>query len=138
MLLRDTEWPREVDIEVSIGDFVLSGGELPAMVLMDALIRLAPEAIGNDDSAAEDSFSDGLLDCPHFSRPECFAGQPVPPVLLSGHHGDIRRWRRKQSLGRTWRRRPDLLASHEWDEEERALLEEYISERAGLPARDES
>lgn len=99
----------EVDEEISIGDYVLSGGELPAMVLMDAIIRLLPGALGHADSAAEDSFSDGLLDCPHYSRPESVDGMVVPEVLLSGNHRKIAAWRREQSLQRTHQRRPDLM-----------------------------
>lgn len=99
-----------VDAEVSIGDYVLSGGELPAMVLLDAVVRCLPGVLGHQDSAAEDSFEDGLLDCPHYTRPESLQGKAVPSVLLSGHHGNIRRWRYEQSLLRTAQRRPDLLA----------------------------
>ena len=99
----------EVDEEISLGDYVLSGGELAAMVLADALIRLQPGALGHEDSAAEDSFAQGLLDCPHYTRPEQFEGRAVPQVLLSGDHERIRRWRHEQSLQRTRRRRPDLL-----------------------------
>ena len=98
-----------VDEEISIGDYVLSGGELGAMVLLDAVTRLIPGVLGHADSAVEDSFSEGWLDCPHYTRPEEFAGQHVPEVLLSGNHALIRRWRLKQSLGRTWQRRPELL-----------------------------
>ena len=98
-----------VDEEISIGDYVLSGGELGAMVLLDAVTRLIPGVLGHADSAVEDSFSEGWLDCPHYTRPEEFAGQRVPEVLLSGNHELIRRWRLKQSLGRTWLRRPELL-----------------------------
>lgn len=100
----------EVDEEWSIGDYVLSGGELPAMVLVDAMVRLLPGALGHDQSAEQDSFSEGLLDCPHYARPEVYEGLEVPPVLLSGHHAEIARWRREQSLQRTQERRPDLLA----------------------------
>jgi len=100
-----------VDEEWSIGDYVLSGGELPAMVLIDAVTRLLPGALGHVDSAEEDSFTDGLLDCPHYTRPEVYADQRVPDVLLSGNHAHIRRWRMKQSLGRTFDRRADLLES---------------------------
>jgi tRNA (guanine37-N1)-methyltransferase len=99
----------EVDEEWSIGDYVLSGGELPAMVLLDAVIRLLPGALGHADSAAEDSFSDGLLDCPHYTRPEVYAGKRVPSVLLSGNHAAIKQWRLAQSLERTRQRRPDIL-----------------------------
>ena len=99
----------EVDLEVSIGDYVLSGGELPAMVLMDALTRQIPGALGDAQSAAEDSFADGLLDCPHFTRPEEIAGQRIPEVLQSGNHAEIARWRAAEALARTQARRPDLL-----------------------------
>jgi tRNA (guanine37-N1)-methyltransferase len=99
----------EVDEEWSIGDYVLSGGELPAMVLLDAVIRLLPGALGHENSAAEDSFSDGLLDCPHYTRPEVYEGKAVPSVLLSGNHAAIKQWRLEQSLERTRQRRPDLL-----------------------------
>ena len=99
----------EVDEEWSIGDYVLSGGELPAMVLLDAVIRLLPGALGHENSAAEDSFSDGLLDCPHYTRPEVYEGNTVPSVLLSGNHAAIKKWRLEQSLERTRKRRPDLL-----------------------------
>jgi tRNA (guanine37-N1)-methyltransferase len=120
----------EVDQEVSIGDFVLSGGELPAMVLIDALARLVPGVLGHQASAVEDSFVDGLLDCPHYTRPEIVAGKPVPGVLLSGNHREIAKWRARQSLGRTYQRRPDLLARLELDAEQRRLLEEFLGEQA--------
>jgi tRNA (guanine37-N1)-methyltransferase len=123
---------RQVDYEVSIGDYVLSGGELPAMVLMDALIRQIPGALGDAESVAKDSFVQGLLDCPHYTRPEVYDGIAVPPVLLSGNHAEIERWRLKQSLGRTRERRPDLLARLTLSAEQRALLEEYERES---PAR---
>jgi len=125
----------EVDEELSLGDYVLSGGELAAMVVIDAMTRLIPGALGHEDSADADSFSNGLLDCPHFTRPETVAQRKVPQVLLSGDHGAIRRWRLKQSLGRTRERRPDLLRGRDLDPEERVLLEEYMSERAA-PAAD--
>jgi tRNA (guanine37-N1)-methyltransferase len=115
---------REVDAEWSVGDYVLSGGELPAMVLIDAVTRLLPGALGHADSADEDSFSAGLLDCPHYTRPEVYEGESVPAVLLSGDHAAIRRWRLKQSLQRTAARRPDLLAALEPDKEQRKLLDE--------------
>ncbi|MFC3606671.1 tRNA (guanosine(37)-N1)-methyltransferase TrmD [Stutzerimonas tarimensis] len=118
-----------VDEEWSIGDYVLSGGELPAMVLIDAVTRLLPGALGHADSAEEDSFSDGLLDCPHYTRPEVYEGKRVPDVLLSGNHEHIRRWRLMQSLGRTWERRADLLDSRSLSGEEKKLLEEYIRQR---------
>ena len=118
----------EIDEELSIGDYVLSGGELAAAVLIDAIGRLREGALGNAQSAAQDSFEDGLLDCPHYTRPERDGGEAVPAVLLSGDHAAIRRWRLKQSLGRTWQRRPDLLARLELDKERRALLDEFITE----------
>jgi len=122
----------EVDMEVSIGDYVLSGGELPAMVVIDALARLQPGALGHAESASQDSFSaEGLLDHPHFTRPETVEGRTVPPVLLGGDHEAIRQWRLKQSLGRTWQRRPDLLARRALSEEERRLLDEFIVEQSG-------
>ena len=117
---------RYVDEEWSIGDYVLSGGELAAMVLLDVVIRLLPGVLGHEDSAAQDSYMAGLLDCPHYTRPEEIDGLRVPGVLLSGNHEEIRRWRLKQALGRTWERRPDLLAHRELSGEERALLDDYI------------
>jgi tRNA (guanine37-N1)-methyltransferase len=120
---------REVDEEVSIGDYVLSGGELPAMVLVDALTRLLPGALGHSDSASEDSFAGGLLDCPHYTRPEVFDSVGVPEVLLSGDHERIRRWRLQQALGRTLERRPELLAAHALSEEEQQLLADYRRQR---------
>jgi tRNA (guanine37-N1)-methyltransferase len=123
---------RRVDEEVSLGDFVLSGGELAAMALMDAVVRQLPGALGDAASAAEESFADGLLDCPQFTRPEIWPGDAsgvkVPEVLLSGHHENIRRWRLKQALGRTWLRRPELLAARKLSEEEGRLLEEFQRE----------
>ncbi|HEY6721774.1 MAG TPA: tRNA (guanosine(37)-N1)-methyltransferase TrmD, partial [Burkholderiales bacterium] len=98
---------RSVDEELSIGDYVLSGGELAAMVLIDAVVRQLPGALGDGMSAVQDSFVNGLLDCPQYTRPEAYAGEAVPPVLMSGHHAQIERWRLKQSLGRTWLRRPE-------------------------------
>lgn len=120
-----------VDQEWSIGDYVLSGGELPAMVLMDALIRRLPGALGHADSADQDSYADGLLDCPHYTRPEVFEGRAVPEVLRSGNHEAIRRWRLQQALGRTWQRRPDLIESRVLSAEERFLLDEFIRAREG-------
>jgi tRNA (guanine37-N1)-methyltransferase len=117
-----------VDEEWSIGDYVLSGGELAAMVLIDAVTRLLPGALGDEDSAAQDSFVDGLLDCEHFTRPEVYAGLKVPEVLLSGDHEKIRRWRLKRALGRTWQRRPELLAQLDLTTEQRELLEEFKRE----------
>ena len=119
----------EVQDQISIGDYVLSGGELPAMVLMDALIRRIPGVLNDAESAQQDSFEEGLLDFPHYTRPELYQGEPVPAVLLSGHHVDIARWRMKQSLGRTWERRPDLLAKVTLSADQAALLEEYKAER---------
>lgn len=117
-----------VDTELSIGDYVLSGGELPVLVLVDAITRLLPGALGAEDSAREDSFMDGLLDYPHYTRPEEIDGLRVPQVLLSGDHVRIRRWRNKQALGRTWLRRPDLLKGLVLDAEQQALLDEFIDE----------
>lgn len=114
-----------VDEEWSIGDYVLSGGELPAMVVMDAVIRLLPGALGHQGSAQEDSYTDGLLDCPHYTRPEEVEGLRVPQVLLSGDHARIGRWRRQQALGRTWLRRPELIQQRDLSEEDRGLLEEF-------------
>ncbi|OPZ06930.1 MAG: tRNA (guanine-N(1)-)-methyltransferase [Alphaproteobacteria bacterium ADurb.BinA305] len=122
---------REVDEELSLGDFVLSGGELPAMVLLDAIVRQLPGALNTAGSAQEDSFADGLLDCPHYTRPERYEDERVPEVLLSGNHAAIRRWRLKQSLGRTWLRRPDLLAARQLSKTELKLLEEFRQEQAG-------
>jgi tRNA (guanine37-N1)-methyltransferase len=119
----------EVDEEWSIGDYVLSGGELPAMVLIDAVARCLPGVLGDDESAEQDSFVAGLLDCPHYTRPEIYAGQPVPEVLLSGDHERIRKWRLKQALGRTWLRRPDLLSRLQLDAEQERLLKEFQHER---------
>ncbi len=127
---------RCVDEEISLGDFVLSGGELPAMVLLDAIVRQLPEALGDADSAVEDSFVDGLLDCPHYTRPEVYRDMPVPPVLLSGNHAEIRRWRLQQSLGRTEARRPDLLTGRALGKQELRLLETFRqTQSAAAPAR---
>ena len=120
---------RAIDEEISIGDYVLSGGELAAMVVIDAIVRQLPGALGGEDSAAQESFVDGLLDCPHYTRPETYAGERVPEVLLSGHHAEIERWRRKLALGRTWLRRPDLLAKRRLTELEQKLLAEFRAER---------
>jgi tRNA (guanine37-N1)-methyltransferase len=126
---------RRVDEELSIGDFVLSGGELAAMALIDAVVRQLPGALGGAQSAADESFAAGLLECPQYTRPEVWpeggAGERVPAVLLSGHHENIRRWRLKQSLGRTWLRRPELIAAREMSEEERRLLTEFQQETRG-------
>jgi tRNA (guanine37-N1)-methyltransferase len=113
---------QQVDVEISIGDYVLSGGELAAMVLIDSLVRQLPGVLGDAESAEQDSFVQGLLDCPHYTRPEIFHGEAVPPVLLSGNHADIQRWRLQQSLGRTWLRRPDLLGRRALTKEESRLL----------------
>jgi tRNA (guanine37-N1)-methyltransferase len=115
----------EIDEEWSIGDYVISGGELAAAVVIDAVARMLPGVLGDEDSAQQDSFMEGLLDHPHYSRPECSAGLEVPKVLLSGDHEAIRRWRRKESLGRTWLKRPDLLEQIELDEEALRLLKEF-------------
>lgn len=120
-----------VDEEWSIGDYVLSGGELPAMVLMDTVIRLLPGVLGHEDSAVEDSHVDGLLDCPHYTRPEVIEGRAVPEVLLSGNHKAIREWRLMQSLGRTWLRRPDLLEGRPLTDEEKGLLDRFIRTHEG-------
>ena len=120
-----------VDEEWSLGDFVLSGGELPAMVVIDSMIRLLPGALGHAESAEQDSFSDGLLDCPHYTRPENILDQDVPPVLLSGDHEKIRLWRLQQALGRTWLRRPDLLEGRELNKQEQELLDEFKQAHQG-------
>lgn len=127
----------EVDEEVSIGDFVVSGGELPAMLLMDSIIRLLPGALNDADSAEEDSFAAGLLDCPHYTRPEEFLGDRVPEVLMSGNHANIRRWRLQQALGQTFRKRPDLLALRSLSQEENLLLEKFKQEEASAGDRRE-
>lgn len=119
----------EVDEEISLGDFVLSGGEIAAMALIDAIVRQLPGALNDAESVQQESFVEGLLDCPHYTRPELFRGVRVPEVLLSGHHAAIRRWRLKQSLGRTSLRRPDLLAERGLSAEESSLLEEFRQER---------
>lgn len=119
---------RRVDEEVSVGDFVLSGGEIAAMALIDAVVRQLPGALGDAASALEESFADGLLDFPHYTRPEQYAGGKVPEVLMSGHHENIRRWRLKQALGRTWLRRPDLLQARRLSEDEARLLDEFQRE----------
>ncbi len=117
-----------VDEEWSIGDYVLSGGELAAMVVMDAVIRLLPGALGHADSARQDSHANGLLDCPHYTRPETIADQRVPQVLLSGDHRAIERWRLQQALGRTWQRRPELLQERGMSDVEQQLLDDYLRE----------
>ena len=118
---------KHVDMEVSLGDFVLSGGEIAAMALIDAVTRLLPEVLGHSDSAIEDSFEDGLLDHPHYTRPEKYQDLDVPPVLLSGDHRAIDNWRLQQRLGRTWLKRPDLLAMKNLTDSEQVLLEEFKS-----------
>lgn len=125
-----------IDREVSVGDYVVSGGELPALLLLDAVVRLLPGALGNERSSIEESFDAGLLDWPHYTRPVEFAGLAVPQVLQRGNHAEIRRWRLKQALGRTWERRPDLLERIELDAEQRRLLEEYRQEHAGETVRN--
>ncbi len=120
---------QEVDEQWSLGDYVLSGGELAAMVMIDAMTRLLPGALGDAESAQQDSFMHGLLDHPHYTRPEQFEGQSVPSVLMSGNHADIKRWREKQSLGLTWERRPDLLKARELNPEQQQLLAEYQREK---------
>ncbi len=118
----------EIDEEISIGDYVLSGGELASMVLVDAVARLIPGVLGHELSAQEDSFVNGLLDHPHYTRPEVFDDKPVPGVLLSGDHESIRRWRLKQSLGKTWLMRPELLTKKALNVEQQQLLQEFIEE----------
>lgn len=118
-----------VDREISIGDFVTSGGELPAMVMIDCIVRRLPGSLNDAESASQDSFSAGLLDWPHYTRPEEWKGAKVPDVLLSGNHAAIARWRRKQALGRTWDRRPDLIDEAKLPREDRQLLEEYRREQ---------
>lgn len=121
---------REVDEEISVGDFVVSGGELPALMLIDAMARLLPGALNDEQSAAEESFVAGLLDCPHYTRPEVYEGSAVPEELMSGHHEKIRRWRLEQSLRRTQERRPDLLSGRRLSEEEQALLAQIRGQRS--------
>ena len=119
---------RQVDMEISIGDYVVSGGELAAMVLIDCIVRQIPGTLGDPESANQDSFADGLLDCPHYTRPEIYKGSQVPEVLMSGNHAHIRRWRLQQALGRTWLKRPDLFElkfAHGMTVEEEKLLEEF-------------
>lgn len=116
---------RCVDEEISIGDFVMSGGEIPAMALLDAIVRQLPGVLNDAESAQQDSFVAGLLDCPHYTRPEEYDGRRVPDVLLSGHHEQIRRWRLQQALGRTWQRRPELIAGRTLSTEETQLLVQF-------------
>jgi len=118
-----------VDEEWSLGDFVVSGGELAAMVCIDAMVRFLPGALGSELSAQQDSFSDGLLDCPHYTRPEQYQGQGVPAVLLNGNHKDIEAWRLKQALGQTWLKRPDLLEHKVLTETQQRLLQDFIDEQ---------
>ncbi len=118
----------DIDEEWSIGDYVLSGGELAIMVMLDSIVRWLPGALGHADSAQQDSFAEGLLDCPHYTRPEILEGQRVPEVLAGGNHAEIRRWRLKQALGRTWLRRPDLFQAMNLDDEQQRLLEEFKRE----------
>lgn len=122
---------QEVDDEISMGDFVVSGGEIPAMALIDAMARWLPGVLGHEASAADDSFAAGLLDWPHYTRPEVVSGRAVPAVLTSGDHAAVARWRRKQALGRTWLRRPELLARQLLDADSRQLLREFINEYRG-------
>jgi tRNA (guanine37-N1)-methyltransferase len=119
---------RAVDVELAIGDFVVSGGELPALLLIEGMVRQLPGALNDAQSSVEESFVAGLLDCPHYTRPENYEGRRVPAVLLSGDHAKIARWRLKQSLGRTWLRRPDLLAARNLSDDETLLLEEFKRE----------
>ena len=121
---------QEVDEELSLGDFVLSGGEIAAMAVIDAVTRLLPGVLGDDESAQQDSFEDGLLDHPHYTRPESVGGQEVPDVLLSGDHARIARWRHKQALGRSFLRRPDLLEKLDLSTEQQALLDEFLKEQS--------
>jgi tRNA (guanine37-N1)-methyltransferase len=123
----------EGDDEISLGDFVLSGGEIAALAIVDAVVRLLPDVLGHDESAEQDSFADGLLDCPHYTRPELVDGMAVPAVLREGNHEQIRRWRLKQALGRTHERRPDLLDGRALTDAERDLLAEYLAEREQEP-----
>ncbi len=118
-----------VDREISIGDYIVAGGEFPALVIIEAIARLLPGVLGNVDSAVEESFVDGLLDCPHYTRPEVFEQREVPQILLSGDHAKIAQWRLKQSLGRTWKRRPDLIRSRHLNELEKKLLREFQLEQ---------
>jgi tRNA (guanine37-N1)-methyltransferase len=118
----------DIDEEWSVGDYVLSGGELAAMIMIDALIRYQPGALGHEGSAAADSFADGLLDCPQYTRPQEYRGESVPDVLLGGNHEQIRRWRLRESLGNTWLKRPDLLERTTLDTEQKSLLKQFIDD----------
>jgi tRNA (guanine37-N1)-methyltransferase len=122
---------REVDFELSIGDYVLSGGELPALVVIDAVARLLPGALGDERSSIEESFAEGLLEWPQYTRPEVFEGVDVPSVLLSGNHADVQRWREQQSVARTWMRRPDLIIEHGLAPQASRVLNEFLAARAG-------
>ena len=126
---------REVDDEIAVGDFVVSGGELPSLMLIDAIVRQRPGVLNDAESAVQDSFVAGLLDCPHYTRPEEYDGDRVPDVLLSGNHAAIRAWRLRQALGRTWERRPDLLRERVLSKEEQELLAAYRSERESEAGR---
>lgn len=126
----------EADDEVSLGDFVISGGEVAAAAIIDAVVRLLPGALGDEQSAEQDSFADGLLDCPHYTRPDTLGGRHVPKVLREGDHEAIRRWRLKQALGRTSERRPDLLARRELTAEEQELLDEYLAAREAASGQE--
>ncbi len=125
-----------IDEEISLGDYVLSGGELPAATVIDAVVRLLDGVLNDADSAIQDSFENGLLDCPHYTRSEALGTQGVPEVLLSGNHALIARWRRKQSLGRTWLKRPDLLDESCLSQADAALLAEFKAEQTGNPSDD--
>ena len=127
---------RDIDVELSLGDFVLSGGEVAAMAVIEAIVRLLPGSLGSGLSAQSDSFSDGFLEHAQYTRPECIDGQPVPAVLLSGNHAEIERWRRKQALGRTWLKRPDLLREVVLSEIDRGLLEEFQAELRALSEQE--
>jgi tRNA (guanine37-N1)-methyltransferase len=128
----------ELREELSLGDYVLSGGELAAAVIVDAVVRLLPGVLGDETSHVEDSFTAGLLDCPQYTRPEVIDGRRVPEVLLSGDHEAVRRWRLKQSLGRTWRKRPELMAARRLTAEEELLLAEFKAEWAKLNSGNEN
>jgi tRNA (guanine37-N1)-methyltransferase len=127
----------EVGTEVAIGDYVLSGGELAAAVVIDAVVRLLPGVLGDENSHVEDSYTRGLLDCPQYTRPEVIDGRAVPDVLLRGDHAAVRRWRLKQALGRTWLKRPQLLAARALSDEESALLEEFREEWLSVNSGDD-
>jgi tRNA (guanine37-N1)-methyltransferase len=128
----------EVDEELSLGDFVLSGGEIAAMAVIDAVARLLPGVLGDEDSAPQDSFAKGLLDCPHFTRPAEVEGRRVPSVLLSGDHAEIARWRHKQALGRSYIRRPELVRKLNLDHEQKQLLDEFLEEQGSEAANEQS